>query len=450
MPDTFIHPRDEPVTGEVVLDFINRHRTKLTRYNELKNMYESNPDILRQPAKPQHKPDNRLVVNYSKYITDTFNGYFIGIPIKVAHDEKAINEFVDNFKRRNDLEDSEAELSKICSIYGHSFELLYQNEESETCCTYNPPLDMFVVYDDTVAQNPLFGVRYKRNDDGLTGTLYTETGSEAFIETKDGSLIFEEEVPHFYGGVPIIEYLENEERQSIFESVKSLINAYDKAVSEKANDVDYFADAYLSILGAEIDEETLKNIRDNRIINLFGSEKAKEIIVEFLDKPDGDQNQENLLDRLERLIYQISMVANINDESFGNASGVSLEFKLQPMKNMAAMKERKFKSSMNRRWKMVFNVPMAVPGGRADEWMQLDYQFTRNMPRNVADEAETAGKLQGIVSEETQLSILSIVDNVKDEMERKKAEEDRRANSYGGDDDFMRMIQPGADDDGTE
>ena len=30
----------------------------------------------------------------------------------------------------------------------------------------------------------------------------------------------------------------------------TMINAYNKALSEKANDVDYFADAYLKVLGA--------------------------------------------------------------------------------------------------------------------------------------------------------------------------------------------------------
>ena len=34
----------------------------------------------------------------------------------------------------------------------------------------------------------------------------------------------------------------------IFEPVLTMINAYNKAISEKANDVDYFADAYLKVL----------------------------------------------------------------------------------------------------------------------------------------------------------------------------------------------------------
>lgn len=425
----FIHPSEEEINAEVIDKFIKLHQAELPRYNRLKNLYESNAPILDREAKDTYKPDNRLVVNYSKYITDTFNGYFIGIPIKISHDDTGISERLDMFLTRNDMDDNVAELSKMTSIYGHAFEILYQNELSETCCTYNNPLDMFIVYDDTIAQKPLFAVRYQNTDDGIKGQLFTSDKEITISEGKDG-LILSDEKPQYYGDVPVIEYIENEERQSIFESVETQINAYDKAISEKANDVDYFADAYLKLLGMELDDTTLQKIRDNRIINLYGSDDVTKLIVEFMEKPNGDDSQEHLLDRLERLIHKISMVADINDESFGNASGVALEFKLQPMKNLAAMKERKFTSGMNRRFKMVFNLPTNMEVSKKDEWRNLNYKFTRNIPRNVADEANTANLLQGVVSKETQLSVLSIVDNPKQEIERMNAEIESQASDF--------------------
>lgn len=430
----FIHPAEEEITPEVVQNFIKLHEAELPRYNRLKNLYESKAPILSMEDKPEHKPDNRLVVNYAKYIVDTFNGYFIGIPVKVSHDDSGVNDQVDFFLKMNDMDDNLAELSKITSIYGHGFELLYQNEDSETCSTYNNPLDMFIVYDDTIAQKPLFAVRYQTTDDGIKGQLYTKEKEIALTEGGDGP-VFSEETAHYYGDVPVIEYIENEERLSVFESVETLINAYDKALSEKANDVDYFADAYMKLLGMELDEESMRNIRDNRIINLFGVDNVASLVAEFMEKPNGDASQEHLLDRLENRIYQISMVANINDESFGNASGVALEFKLQPMKNLAAMKERKFTSGMNRRFKMLFSVPLFIEASKKDEWRNLKYKFTRNIPRNVADEADTAGKLQGVVSKETQLSVLSIVDNVKQEIERMAAETEDQASDFSANQD---------------
>ena len=109
----FIHPAEEEITAEVVQEFIKLHQAALPRYTRLKSLYESQAPILSREAKPAYKPDNRLVVNYAKYIVDTFNGYFIGIPIKVSHDEPSVNDRVDEFATRNDMDDNQAELSKI-------------------------------------------------------------------------------------------------------------------------------------------------------------------------------------------------------------------------------------------------------------------------------------------------------------------------------------------------
>ena len=50
--------------------------------------------------------------------------------------------------------------------------------------------------------------------------------------------------------------------------------------------------------------------------------------------------------------------------------------------------------------------------------MQLEYQFTPNIPANILEEAQIAAQLEGIVSNETKLKVLSIVDNVQDELEK--------------------------------
>ncbi|MFR9064200.1 MAG: phage portal protein [[Clostridium] scindens] len=155
---------------------------------------------------------------------------------------------------------------------------------------------------------------------------------------------------HGFDGVPATEYRENKEELGIFEPVLTMINAYNKAISEKANDVDYFADAYMKILGALLDDNALKHIRDNRIINFPGNYNNGDLEVDFLQKPNGETTQENLIDRLENLIFQISMVANISDENFGTSSGIALKYKLQAMSNLAKTKERKFTSGMNRRY----------------------------------------------------------------------------------------------------
>lgn len=425
----YIFPADEAITPDIVSEFVALHESQsLPTLQESMRMYRGEYDILTQADKEAYKPDNRLVVGFAKYIVDSFIGFFNGIPVKVAHDNEQVQAFLDDFRNRNDMDDNESELAKLVAIYGRAYEYLYQDEESLTQVIYNGPEDIILVHDDSIAQKPLFAIRYYYNEDNdLTGELFTATERIA-ISSKGGIISFAEPEPHYYGSVPIVEYVMGEERQSIFEGVKTLMNAINRTLSEKANDIDYYADSYLKILGAELDAETIQTLRDNRTINMSG-EGSQNVVVEFVTKPSADEAQENLIDRLIDLVYQMAMVANVNDDQFATASGVAQEFKLQPMSNMARNLDRKFKSGMSRRFKMIFAIVTNIKSAYRDEWFDIRYSFTRNMPRNLVDEAEVAAKLEGIVSKETQLNVLSIIDNAKQEMER-MAEEDAEAPTY--------------------
>ena len=413
----FTMARDEEVTSEVLDKFIRLHQQVVGRYEYLFDMYLNRPEIFDAPPKAGFKPDNRLAVGYPKYMVDTLSGYFNGIPIKKTHESDDFLEAISTFDNNNDMEDEESELFKMACIYGHSFEYMYQNEYPETKVIYVSPKDMFMVYDDSIEQKPLFAVHYGQVDMKTTGTLIEMDKMRDFAVDR-GGLTFTEEKINPFNKLPVIEFMLNDERQGLFEPVISLVNSYNKVMSEKANDVDYFADAYMKILGAQLDEPSIERIKDNRIINLHGLDASK-VIVEFMDKPDSDSQTEHLLDRIERLIYATSMVANISDENFGNSSGTALAYKLQAMSNLALSIQRKFQSSLNRRYELFSSLRTNVPEGMKDEWQNIEYKFTRNEPKNILEEAQTAAQLMGITSDETALSVLSVVSNVQTELERK-------------------------------
>ena len=164
-------------------------------------------------------------------------------------------------------------------------------------------------------------------------------------------------------------------------------------------------------------------IRENRIFNLWKNGSDGPLPdVGFLEKPNSDTTQENLITLLKESIFAVSMVANLSEEDFGNASGTALAFKLQAMDNLAKMKDRKMQSAFNRLYEIVFNVPMASV--LSNGWTGIKYQFTRNVPRNILEESQIVAQLSGQVSDATKLSVLSIVDNPQDELEKMKKEEE--------------------------
>lgn len=423
MEEVFRLPKETELTPVLMMEFLDKHRQAINnRYKPLYDAYTSNHKILHEAAKPKYKPDNRVVVNFPKYIVDTMNGFFIGNPIKVIADDEAVSDFVEYLDQYNDQDDNNAELSKICSIFGKGFEMYFTDEEAELCITYLSPLEAFMIFDESIIERPLYFVRRYTDRENIERGSISDGAHVRNFQITGGFKWLDEWQPHHFSGVPATEYVENAERQGLFEPIMSIVNAYNKAISEKANDVDYFADAYLKVLGTALDEDGIKHIRDNRIINFEGDD-AQKIIVDFMGKPESDTTQENLLNRLERLIFQISMVANISDENFGTSSGIALKYKLQAMSNLFQNKKRKFESGMNRRYKLLFSHPASKVA--KDSWVQLHYHFTPNFPSNLLEEAEIAAKMEGITSHETQLKVLSVVDNVQDELD--KIEEENKA-----------------------
>lgn len=421
--NSLVYPADKDLTGEAVESFIIQHMYIANHYKELRKEYIGDHDILHKDTHRGNRPDNRLVGNMAHYIVETFNGFFIGNPPKITLDNEDDNAKLKQWNDTNSLQDKLSEISRQVDIYGRSIAFLYQNEDSETCVQYASPISAFIIYDDTVDMNPIAFVNYYYINNELHGTVITDEASYDLTDSfkmKDG-------VVNPYKAVPAVEFFQNEERQGIIDNVETLINALDDTLSQKANQNEYFDNTYMYSFGAQLPEDE----NGNPVVNLDGNQiiyspdaSSVDAKIGFLDKPDGDQMQENLLDRLTNMIYQVSMVANMNDEAFaGNSSGVALEYKLLPMKNLAMNKERKFTQSLRKLYKILFSAGTVLQKSKADEWQNLSFQFNRNLPVNMSDAANTAKSLEGIVSKETQLSTLPFVDDAKDEISRMQKEQ---------------------------
>ena len=417
----FIYPADEEeLDPHDLLSFMRRNIQYAKDYKHNMQMYLGNHDILDQQRR-MYGPDNRLVANLPHYIVDTYNGFFTGIPPKITLDDKNENEALQQWNDTNSFQDKLSEISKQTDIYGRSFAFIYQDENADTCIAYASPTDAFMVYDDTVARKPFAFVRYwKDTESGLwTGMVYYANK----IKTFKGSVVEDSDQNNMYNLVPAVEFYGNEERQGVFDNVKTLIDELDRVLSQKANQVEYFDNAYLKILGLDLDEDgdgrPDANLIGNQMIYSPNADAAN-ADVEFISKPDGDNMQEHIIDRLISMIYQVSMVANLNDEAFsGNASGVAIKYKLLSMQNQAAVEERKFRISLRNLLGTVIGMGKVIGTIDKDQVRkELRFKFNRNIPIDLANQAQTARELKGIVSDQTMLSTLDIVDDAKKEMQR--------------------------------
>jgi SPP1 family phage portal protein len=445
--NVFIYPKDKELTMPDLLKFIGKNKNLADEYRHNLKMYKGNHDILNKQPR-QFGPDNKLVANLPHYIVDTYNGFFTGIPPKVTLDDKETNTLLQEWNDENSLQDKLSEISKQADIFGRSLAFVYQDEDSQTRIAYSSPVNSFMIYDDTVSRQPLAFVRYWKNTDGIqVGMVYYSDKTISFEGSKFG-----DEMLNPYKMVPAVEFYGNEERQGVFDNVKTLIDELDRVISQKANQVEYFDNAYLKVLGVDLDRDgdgkPDADLIGNQMIYSPDAD-ATNATVDFISKPDGDNMQEHIIDRLVSMIYQISMVANLNDEAFaGNSSGVALQYKLLPMRNMAANKERKFRQALRRLYRIVFSVGTVLPEAHSEDWRELDFTFKRNLPDDISNDADIAQKLQGMVSQETLLSILPFVDDPKEEMKRikqEKIENMQTAMKYGP--AALDQDKPDGDDD---
>lgn len=425
--DVFIFPKGETLNVDDLYGFIEYQNEVCRRKYELNyDMYVSNHPILRAPLKAWSE-NNKLVVPMPRLLVDEYAGYFGGNAPTVQLEDETDNGSLQAWLNDSEFADEHSEIVKAVGIYGRSYLLAYQGEDSKPKIAHVEPDEGFMIYDDTIKGEPLAFVRYSRDYlNHFTGTIYYAGFS---VDFKDDKL--EEPVNYVWHEVPVVEFYSNEERQGIFDGVKTLIEALDKALSKKADQVDYFDNAYLLALGLNLEDENGRiHIDRNQRFIYSPDADATNAKVEFIGKPDADGMQENLINRLIDLIYYTSMIPNLQDSAFsGNSSGVALQFKLLPMQNMAAFQERKFIKSLRRMFKVLFE---SADGGQIvrainkNSWLDLRFTYTRNMPQNMADAVSTAVQASSLLSQQTALAMIPGIDDPQAELERK---EDEQSNS---------------------
>lgn len=420
------------IPPEMIQNCIQEHLRSIPRLDRLEAYYMGNHPILnRQMTKGL--PNNRIVANHAKYITDVAVGYVLGDPVK--YEGERIEPILDVFARV-DIHSHDAELAKDLSIFGVGRELYYMTDDENPIpkAAVIDPRQIFLVVDDTVERLPLFGVHFYEKRDisnaviGYSVNVYTEREVVRFFVRDLNGRDYEElgREPHYFGGVPIVEFSNNEEQQGDFEQVLSLIDAYNVLMSDRVNDKEQLVDAILKLKGVSIgdDEEeagrTIRLLKEYKVLELPGDKDAD---AEWLIKKLSEADVEVLRNAIRDDIHQFAMVPNLTDEHFAaNASGVAMKYKLLGLEQLAIIKERYFKKGLRQRLRLFANV-LRVKGKEVDA-SDVTITMTRNLPANDLEAAQMIAQLQGLVSQKTLVGQLSFVDDPQSEVDAVAAEKE--------------------------
>ncbi|NBI00315.1 phage portal protein [Lactobacillus kunkeei] len=427
----------------IIESIANYHEENIVpKYRIKRDYYKGrHHTIMNKPSTPLGKPDNRLIVNLPKKLTDTFNGFFIGDPIQIRYvdntnqdESDKTNEEISNWMNDVNFTDKASEYAKTADIYGRAYFRAFDTADSIDIAVLSPR-DTLVVYDNTPLNNPVIAINYSTNgisndvwvmDDKADYHFSDVNGKFSMVniqETEEGPNILNQENIHSFEGFPVFELPENDERIGIFDNVLSLIDAADEILSSKANDINSISNGILVVTGAQLTDDQLANVKTMHVLNLYDndddalSDSNNKTPNAYYVTPDiNDDMQEHMLDRTIEQVYQNAQVVNMNDSKFGQSasaiSGIALKQRYQDMMSKAETKASKMDSSLRALFSCLFSKL------KVDANVQnIEFNHKQSIPKNVLEEAQTVQALDGQVTNETKLSALSLVKDTHAEVQ---------------------------------
>ena len=411
------------------------------KYGKLNDYYIGQHFILGEKKRDSTAPNNKLVNNMAKYITDTTTGYFVGKPVVYNSDNDVFLEEIQDIFDYNDEQDHNMELAKQCSICGNCFEMLYIDEDCNIRFAKIKAADLIMIYEtETGFTTPQAAIRTTQSRDKNNNTVHkvefwNSYQTLHFQSVNGGHLNLEGTTEHYWQDVPFVEYINNEERIGDFEGVISEIDAYNKVQSNTANYFQYNDDAILKVtkLGDVASQDIADMKEKGAIILEDGGDVA------WLLKTIDDTALENYKNRLREDIHLGANVPNMSDKIFGNnLSGVAVSYKLWGLEQICAIKERKFKRGLQRRIELIANI-LNVMGGKYD-YREIMPNFRRNRPQNLLEVAQIITMLSNDLSRESRLQMLPNVENVQDEIDKLEAEKNNDMKDFGSYDNFAKIF----------
>lgn len=424
--------RETELTPDLLYKMINKYHTNvLPKLQKYKNYYDGTQAILRKSYADASKPCNRVVTNYCADIVSSYCGY-IASPGYISYSSDSDIDSIMDCLRYNDYQDEDSDFLNAALIYGVAAELMYTDEQGKVRFRLIEPTSCFGVYDDCLTQELTHFVRwYKANDwdnsDLYNVDVYSDTSIKHYqMHGTQGGLQFVSEEPHYFNQCPAnIFYLDKDER-SIFECIITLQDAYNELLSGEIDDFSAFCDAYLTLEGVDAEEEDIASMKANRVLILPSGATA-----DWLTKNASDTQIENILKRVHDNIYRIAKCPDFSSETFvgGVSSGVAIRYRLTGCETKAAAIESNMKKALQRRIELIAGVASLTLG--EEVYRDIQIIFKRNIPEDYTSIVNIVNALKGTVSDETLLSMIPQVTDVKAELDRVQEQKQKNMELYG-------------------
>lgn len=249
------------------------------------------------------------------------------------------------------------------------------------------------------------------------------------INDADGTLKLISSLPHGFDRIPIV-YVSQEEPEWF--DVKELIDRFEVAISKGGGANDRTAHPILATYG-EITALPDKD-DDGKVINLAmkKDEDGKYVHgdAKFVESSGGNESHKNELELIWKLIFSISQTPDLsfdNLKSLGNTSGVALKLMFLDAIIKAMSNEGENRTMIERIINILISGSITTTNiGLKKDATDLYYDI--NFNSILPDDLESASNIikglkeAGLLSTETSIKMLNMVENPTEEIEKIKSE----------------------------
>lgn len=418
--------KDKELDVVMLQKMLNRFSINiLPRLTKYKKYYDGLQAILNKSYADTSKPCNKTITNYCKNIADSYCGY-MATPNCISYRSENDIEMIMDILRYNDYQAEDSDLLLDALIYGVSAELMYIDTYGKTRFKLINPTSCFAVYDDSLTGDLKYFVRwYEANEWDETDFYCIDVYSDYDVKHYkshgiNGTPVLESVEPHYFGQCPA-NILVMPDEKSIYDCILPLQDSVNELLSAEIDDYSAFCDAYLVLEGAEIDEEAVALMKQNRVLDIPEGAKAY-----WLTKSANDAQVENILKRLHDSIYRVAQCPDFSSETFvgGVSSGIAIRYRLTGMETRAGKIEAIMKKALQRRIEIICSIASLKLG--EEVFRDIEITFKRNVPEDITSTINLVNSLKGTVSDATLLGQLDFITDVNAEIEA--VQEQKQAN----------------------
>ena len=363
----------QSINNAFIVDAVNKKISDNVRLQRLQDYFEGKHDILLRHYSDPTKPNNRIVVNFCKKISDFLTGFLVGVPVRY----EAPQILLDSLEYSDEADVTQAIVQSM-NVMGFGCELLYTDADGIPRFASIDPRESIFITDDSIEGVMTAYIRLYPNADNPDVYNVTVYNAENYTEYRLSRAVSElkaigEPVPHFFDDVPAIMYPNNPEHTGSFEGVISLQNALNVVMSDEVNDFESFVDAYLCLSGLQgTQSEDIAKMKQDRLLLLDENSDAK-----WLIKNVNNDHIKELKANLVSKIHELGCVPDIENLGSFGSSGVALRFKMLHTELMAAKQERTLHRGLQRRLELLYNI-LRMSDASIGTFTDVNIIFTRN------------------------------------------------------------------------